>query len=140
MSMTSSWALPLGERSLRPPGPREWQEGQETTAEGIMGRTRTNPGNPRDEDHMLALRTACSISAMTLAVFAAATSASAQLRPPEVRGLRGAPFPSMNPPPDVRSFGEGPAWDGKAPDGIQPLPLDMFTSKDFYKDKALWTD
>ena len=46
----------------------------------------------------------------------------------------------MNPPPDVRSFGEGPAWDGKAPDGIQPLPLDMFTSKDFYKDKALWSD
>ena len=44
---------------------------------------------------------------------AVATSASAQLRPPEVRGLRGAQFPSMNPPPDVRSFGEGPAPDGR---------------------------
>ena len=90
---------------------------------------------------MLALRSVSTVSALTLAVVAAvATSASAQLRPPEVRGLRGAPFQSMNPPPDVRSFGEGPAWDGKAPDGIQPLPLDMFTSKDFYKDKALWSD
>src|ERR1041385_8412 len=69
-----------------------------------------------------------------------ATIASAQLHPPEVRGLRGAPFPSVNPPPDVRSYGEGPAWDGKPPDGVQPLPLDMFTSKDFYKDRDLWKD
>ena len=46
----------------------------------------------------------------------------------------------MNPPPDVRSYGEGPAWDGKPPDGVQPLAIDMFTSKDFYKDRALWMD
>src|SRR5262245_39255030 len=90
---------------------------------------------------MFALHTGLKLSALTLALTAAAAlDAAAQLRPPEVRGLRGAPFLSMNPPPDVRSFGEGPAWDGKAPDGIQPLPLDMFTSKDFYKDKALWSD
>src|SRR5262245_12362452 len=68
------------------------------------------------------------------------TAAYAQLHPPEVKGLRGAPFPSMSPPPDVRSFGDGPAFDAKAPAGIQPLPLDMFTSKDFYKDKSLWMD
>src|SRR5262245_20014535 len=50
----------------------------------------------------------------------------------------------------------GPAWtsgafsrasadqklDGfrSAPEGITPLPVDIFTSKDFYKDAALWTD
>jgi hypothetical protein len=77
---------------------------------------------------------------MIVIIMAVASVASAQLQPPEVRGLRGAPFPSMNPPPDVRSFGDGPAFDAKAPGGVQALPLDMFTSKDFYKDKALWMD
>jgi hypothetical protein len=32
------------------------------------------------------------------------------------------------------------ATQGAVPDGIQPLPTDIFTSKDFYADKALWTD
>src|SRR5688572_16164153 len=27
-----------------------------------------------------------------------------------------------------------------APPGIEPLPRDIFTSDDFYKDKELWTD
>src|SRR5256885_15674385 len=75
-----------------------------------------------------------------LMIAAAAPVAFGQLHPPEFKGLRGAPFPSMNPPPDVRSYGEGPAWDGRPPDGVQPLPLDMFASKDFYKDRALWMD
>ena len=90
---------------------------------------------------MPVVRTAIGVTAVSLALIAGGTSmAFAQLQPPEVRGLRGAPFPSMNPPPDVRSHGEGPAWDGKPPEGVQPLAVDMFTSKDFYKDRALWMD
>ncbi len=34
----------------------------------------------------------------------------------------------------------GSAWDGAAPQGIKPLAVDLFTSKDFYKDRALWSD
>ena len=30
--------------------------------------------------------------------------------------------------------------DGAVPAGVQALPIDLFTSKDFYADRALWTD
>ena len=46
----------------------------------------------------------------------------------------------MNPPPDVRSHGEGPEWDGRPPDGVQPLGVDVFTTTDFYQDRELWLD
>jgi hypothetical protein len=32
------------------------------------------------------------------------------------------------------------ARDGNVPPGIDPLPVDIFASKDFYKDQSLWSD
>jgi hypothetical protein len=34
----------------------------------------------------------------------------------------------------------GAARNGAVPEGIEPLAVDIFTSKDFYADRALWTD
>jgi hypothetical protein len=34
----------------------------------------------------------------------------------------------------------GSAWNGDLPDGIEPLDVDIFTTRDFYRDKPLWSD
>jgi len=34
----------------------------------------------------------------------------------------------------------GSAWNGAVPSGVQPLSIDIFTSKDFYKDREFWKD
>jgi hypothetical protein len=34
----------------------------------------------------------------------------------------------------------GTAWNGATPAGIEPLEVDLFTSQDFYADRALWSD
>ena len=40
-------------------------------------------------------------------------------------------------PGEVRA---GSAWNGAAPEGIEPLEVDIFTSEDFYADRELWSD
>jgi hypothetical protein len=40
-------------------------------------------------------------------------------------------------PPQLRV---GTAWNGATPPSVKALPVDLFTSKDFYQDQALWTD
>jgi hypothetical protein len=53
----------------------------------------------------------------------------ATIRPPTAGGK-----------PDDPSGFIGSARNGQSPPGIQPLEVDLFTSRDFYKDRKLWSD
>ena len=67
-------------------------------------------------------------------VFAQQNAAPAQ-------GGRGAaPQPGVPGTVAGRGRGRGAPVILGPPDGVTPLPLDMFKSKNFYKDKALWLD
>ena len=83
--------------------------------------------------------------AVTLAALAAAVHASPSWgqQSSSVSVGRGWPVPVMEAAyvgGGLEGEGEQAAWEGAAPEGVTPLERDLFTTKDFYQDAALWSD
>jgi hypothetical protein len=84
----------------------------------------------------------------TVAAVVLQAQAPAAQPAPAAQQVPGAPAPGAQPAPGAGGRGGGRGGGGRGgaaailgpPAGVQPLPLDLFSSKNFYKDQALWMD